>query len=118
MIRKWIARANALVPQEELLKKDMSTNRQSILASKRLMLFKSLLEEAGHADNELCDDLAKGSDLVGRLPESRVFKKKFRPATMLEDDLREGASRLERPLSPQWGRQMIPSSMKEFCKRP
>ena len=93
MIRKWIARANALVPQEELLKKDMSTNRQSILASKRLLLFKSLLEEAGHADNELCDDLAKGFDLVGRLPESRVFKKKFRPATMLEDDLREGASR-------------------------
>eukprot|EP00439_Symbiodinium_sp_Y106_P000371 s10188_g1.t1 len=89
MIRKWIARANDLVPQEELLKKDMSTNRQSILASKRLMLFKSLLEEAGHADNELCDDLAKGFDLVGRLPESRVFKKKFRPATMLEDDLRE-----------------------------
>ena len=93
MIRKWIARANALVPQEELLKKDMSANRQSILASKRLLLFKYLVEEAGHADNELCDDLVKGFDLVGRLPESRVFKKKFRPATMLENDLREGASR-------------------------
>ena len=61
MIRKWIARANDLVNQEELLKKEMSTNRRSILASKRLLLFKSLLEDAGHADNELCDDLAKGS---------------------------------------------------------
>ena len=93
MIRRWIARANDLVNQEELLKKEMSTNRRSILASKRLLLFKSLLEDAGHADNELCDDLAKGFDLVGRLPESGVFKKKFRPATLLEDDLRIGALR-------------------------
>ena len=37
--------------------------------------------------------LAKGFDLVGRLPESGFFKKKFRPATLLEDDLREVAAR-------------------------
>ena len=42
---------------------------------------------------ELFEALAKGFDLVGRLPESGVFKKKFRPATLLEDDLREGAAR-------------------------
>ena len=92
-IRKWIARANELVAEEERLKSEMSANRRGILGSKRLLLFKSLLEDAGHEDNELYEDLAKGFDLVGRLPESGVFKKKFRPATLLEDDLREGAAR-------------------------
>ena len=92
-IRKWIARANELVAEEEDLKSEMSANRRGILGSKRLLLFRSLLEDAGHEDNELYDDLAKGFDLVGRLPESGVFKKKFRPATLLEDDLRKGAAR-------------------------
>ncbi|CAE7922217.1 unnamed protein product, partial [Symbiodinium necroappetens] len=93
VIRKWIAKANDLVAEEDLLKAGMSENRRIILSQKRLLLFKALLEEAGHTDLNLVDDLVNGFDLVGRLPESGFFKKKFRPASMLEADLRSGASR-------------------------
>ena len=58
-----------------------------------LLLFKSLIEEAGHEDHSLFDDLVHGFDLVGRLPESGFFKRRFKPATLLETDLRAGAAR-------------------------
>ena len=92
-IRRWISLANSLVRPEELLKEGMSTNRRSILSQKRLLLFKSLIEEAGHEDHSLFDDLVHGFDLVGRLPESGFFKRRYKPATLLETDLRAGAAR-------------------------
>ncbi|CAE7383343.1 unnamed protein product [Symbiodinium sp. CCMP2592] len=50
-------------------------------------------QDAEHADQGLFNDLVQGFDLVGKLPESGFFKKKFRPASMLEADLRQGADR-------------------------
>ena len=92
-IRRWIAQANLLAQSEDALKGGMSENRRSILSRKRLLLFKSLIEEAGHEDHSLFDDLVHGFDLVGRLPESGFFKRRFKPATLLETDLRAGAAR-------------------------
>ena len=92
-IRRWISQANSLARAEEALKEGMSANRRAILSQKRLLLFKSLIEEAGHEDHSLFDDLVHGFDLVGRLPESGFFKKRYKPATLLETDLRAGAAR-------------------------
>ena len=93
VIRKWIAWANELAPKEEELKRGMSENRRSILSNKRLLLLKRLLEESGHEDIGLFDDMCSGFSLVGKLPESGVFHKKFRPAELSEADLRQGAKR-------------------------
>ena len=79
-IRRWIALSNDLVKDEDALKDSLS--------SKRLLLYKRILGEIGHADTRLFEDICNGFGLVGSLPESGLFKRRFRPAEMLEDDLR------------------------------
>ena len=108
-IRKWIARANELVAEEEHLKSEMSANRQGILGSKRLLLFKSLLEDAGHEDNELYEDLAKGFDLVGRLPEMESLRKSFVLPPCLRTIFGKELLVPGRLPLPQWGSRTIQS---------
>ena len=52
-------------------------------------LLERLLEEAGHEDTSLVEDIKKGFDLTGGLPRSGVFNQKFRPASMTCEDLRK-----------------------------
>ena len=92
-LRKLIARAKQLDPQEKSLKDNMSERRRQILKSKRLILFKELLQEAGSQDVWLADDVGTGFDLIGRLPESRTFEAKFRPASISTEALRNVADR-------------------------
>ena len=92
-VRRWMAEANSLAASEAELKGQFSANRRAVLCGKRLLLFKQLLAEAGHDDQDLFDNMCVGFDLVGKLPESGVFKRKFRPAAMLVDNLRSGAKR-------------------------
>ena len=56
-----------------------------MLKDKRLCLLETLLNEAGHEDTGLVDDIKKGFDLT---QPSGVFTQKFRPASMTFDDLR------------------------------
>ena len=60
---------------------------------KRLCLFKRILAESGHQDQQLVADISSGFSLTGRLPRSEVFKDCYRPASQTVDMLREGASR-------------------------
>ena len=60
-----------------------------MLKDKRLCLLERLLEEAGHEDISLVQDIKKGFDLTGALPRSGVFNQKFRPASMTCEDLRK-----------------------------
>ena len=76
--------------KEVELKSSLPTRIAEVLKAKRLVLFKTLLEEANHPD-DLVTDLCKGFDLTGRLPESGVFKQKFRPASISKSSLREFA---------------------------
>ena len=92
-VRKWIAWANELTPKEEELKRGLSENRRCVLSNKRLLLLRRLLEESGHEDLGLFDDMCNGFSLVGKLPESGVFQKKSRPAELSESDLRQSAKR-------------------------
>ena len=62
-----------------------------VLKDKRLCLLRQLLEEAGHEDIGLVEDIKRGFDLTGltgALPRSGVFNQKFRPASVTCEDLR------------------------------
>ena len=66
----------------------MSSRRSQVLQGKNLLLFKTLMEDAAHGDSDLVDQLVCGFDLTGSLPESQVFARKLRPATMSCVELR------------------------------
>ena len=75
--------------KERDLKSSMSPRIAEALKDKKLCLLKQLLEEAGHEDTGLVEDIKRGFDLTGALPRSGVFNQKFRPASMTCEDLRK-----------------------------
>ena len=87
-IKRWIHLASSLAGAERHLKENMSSRRRQVLQGKNLLLFKTLMEDAMHRDSDLVDQLASGFDLTGNLPESQVFARKLRPATMSCVELR------------------------------
>ena len=93
-LRRWVGMAADLEAAEEEFKRDLPKYRKDVLASKRLLLFRDLLREVGHEDDELVADIAKGFDLTGKLPRSNVFVRRYRPAEQTEGQLRAGAKRL------------------------
>ena len=87
-IKRWIHLASDLSDAERHLKGNMSSRRRQVLQGKNLLLFKTLMEDAAHGDSDLVDQLVCGFDLTGSLPESQVFARKLRPATMSCVELR------------------------------
>ena len=92
-LREWIAWAQELQVHEDLLKHKLPLHRKQVLSKKRLCLFRRALQQAGHGDHNLVDDITKGFNLTGRLPEAGVLKPDFRPAVQPVPLLREGARR-------------------------
>ena len=64
-LRKWMSRAVELKGPEEELHAKMPAERKLILARKRILLLREILEAEGYPDISICDDLAKGFPLVG-----------------------------------------------------
>ena len=87
-VRRLVAMARDLAPVERELKSNMSDRRRKILGCKRLKLMEALLAEIGSRDVDLAKDVADGFDLVGKLPESHVFSRKLRPASLAPESLR------------------------------
>ena len=88
-VKKWGALSKELPNKERDLKSSISPRIAEVLEDKRLCLLKQLLEEAGHEDTGLAEDIKRGFDLTGALPRSGVFNQKFRPASMTCEDLRK-----------------------------
>ena len=67
----------------------MSCRRREILVGKKQVLLKKLMVDTDHTDYDLFDtNLVTGFDLTGALPESNVFSRSVKPATMSCEDLR------------------------------
>ena len=75
--------------KERDLKSSISPRIAEVLKDKKLCPLKQLLEEAGHEDTGLVEDIKRGFDLTGALPRSGVFNQKVRPASMTCEDLRK-----------------------------
>eukprot|EP00435_Cladocopium_sp_Y103_P041803 s1348_g11.t1 len=92
-LRKAVSKAKELAAAEEELKATMSERRKKVLAPKRMLLFKWMLEESGFGDKGLFDDICSGFDLTGTLPESNTFAKRMRPANIPTEELRNVADK-------------------------
>ena len=76
--QKWLVRAEQLSEQEKALKSKLSQHIRSIVASKRILLFKENLADLNYPDVEVADGLANGFKLSGWLPRSHVFSERLK----------------------------------------
>ena len=90
-IRRWISKSSELDSAESELKSSMSDRRREVLTDKKLLLLDSLLNDAGHYDKNLVQDITQGFDLTGMLPASNVFSKNIKPAVISCIELRRVA---------------------------
>ena len=97
-LRRWMSMAVELEPTEKSLKSSLPAFRKAVLQPKRLALFRALLQEVGHEDTELVNEILQGFSLTGKLSRSNVFVQRFRPAEQSEAQLRAGAKRLREGL--------------------
>ena len=87
-LRRWACLAEELRQKEAEFKSSMSERRRNVLQHKKLALFERLLNDAGHQDHNLVQDLCNGFELTGELPKSNVFHNKLRPAKISCENVR------------------------------
>ncbi|CAE7806588.1 unnamed protein product [Symbiodinium sp. CCMP2592] len=78
---------------------------EKVVAGKRLLLWKHLLEQNGFDDMQVCDFMMSGVPIVGQSACPPLFSKKIVPATMSEQDLKSTASFRRRVLTGSSGMQ-------------
>ena len=79
-LRMWLQWVSELGPAEGELKEGLPSFRCEVLTSKRLLVFRRMLEAIQHEDVSLVDNMTAGFDLTGTLPRSHVFLSKSKPA--------------------------------------
>ena len=89
--KKWILRAKALAEQEAEFKKQLAPHLQHILRPKRLLLLREIIEAEGYPDPGVFEELAYGTVLTGRVPQTGVFDPVFKPALITTEELVEQA---------------------------
>ena len=67
-LMKWSNRC-----KEDRLHEGLESHLQHVLQGKRLLLMKEMLLDLGYPDSSLVDEIAKGFQLSGWLPKSKVF---------------------------------------------
>ena len=93
-LRKWAARARDLNQDELDYRCSMPSHCQRVLSSKRLCLFKEILDTCGHGDVTLVDEVSQGFRLSGAIPDSHVFRAKRTTASMSTDELKSTSSKM------------------------
>ena len=77
-IDRWARRAKELAPEEAKLKAGMSEHCQKILAPKRILLFKEMLEDIQYDDLGVVQELIDGATLTGDIPVTGVLDAKLK----------------------------------------
>ena len=95
-LKHYIARAKALDIEEKKLHSLMHSDLRPVMKSKRLLLFKEMLRDAGVVDEELCKDMSEGFKLVGDLNPSGQFQSQWKPAMMSSEQLLQTAKWAQR----------------------
>ncbi|OLP80428.1 hypothetical protein AK812_SmicGene39165 [Symbiodinium microadriaticum] len=88
-ITRWSNRAKTLEPEEAKLKAGMAPHRRKILDSKRILLFKEMLEEIKYDDIEVVQEIIEGATLTGDIQVTGVLDAKFKPARIDVSELME-----------------------------
>ena len=93
--RKNLLQARLMAKQFEAKEKELHSNLpgclEKVLANKKLLLWKGLLEKYGYDDLGVCDLMFRGVPLVGQHDTPPCYPEKVKLATLTEDDLRKSA---------------------------
>ena len=92
-MRDWVKRAESLKSQEHAIKSGLDPHAKHILAHKKILLWKSLLEEHQYPDMAVLDELLEGTKLIGETETTGLWPAKFVPATISEIELYELGTR-------------------------
>ena len=92
----WCSRARELVQPEREFKEAMPPSVKKVLAGKRILLWKEMLESVDYPDMGVVNEFAAGSMLTGETETTGLWPAKFVPAQMTESDLFELSAR-DRP---------------------
>ena len=79
-LRKWLHNVKALAKDEEGLKRSMDPCVAAAVSSKRILLFKVMLEETHFPDMQVVEELQHGASLTGQVPPTGMLPGKFSPA--------------------------------------
>ena len=85
--QRWITRAAELEKAEAAFKQSLPPHIRASLKTKRILLFKEMLEAAHYPDRAVADDMASGFNLVGHLELPAGWAPDFRPASISAADL-------------------------------
>ena len=86
-LKFWLGRAKALKTDESALHSSLPTSLKSILAPKRLLLWKEMMEYYDYPDCEVYDEVTEGVQLAGTAPHVPFFDPCFKPAKIMEAEL-------------------------------
>ena len=88
-MRDWVKRAESLKSQEIALKSKLDSHAKHILSDRKILLWKSLLEEYNYPDLPVVDELIEGTKLTGETDTTGLWPAKFIPSTISEAELLE-----------------------------
>ena len=97
-------KAKELIDQEGELKSSLDCHCRHVLSSKKIVLFREMLKECGHADESIASDMSRGFSLMGDLPRLGVFADKSSFAILTKD--REIDSQTQSNGDLQWDEEM------------
>ena len=87
----WNKVAKDLEPDERKLHESLHPDVARVLAEKRLLLFKRMLEESGYVDSDLFSDICSGFEVTGMAKNSHAFRKDVRLPPLSEKELLSSA---------------------------
>ena len=93
--------------KEKEFHKSLYKDVQKVMESKRLILFREMLTDAGVEDKSLFSELCSGFRLVGDIDASGHFTKQFKPAVLGVEQLQQTAI---------WAQKAVASSCKRILK--
>ena len=91
MLGHYVKRAKELHSEEAKLHAGLDELVRPVLRSKRLLLFREMLADAGVNDATLMDEMCAGFRLVGDLEESGQSQPHFKPAVLSLEQLKQTA---------------------------
>ena len=93
VMRDWVKRAENFKDKEHDLKSRLDPHAKHILSNKRILLWKTLLEEYKYPDMPVVNELLEGTSLIGETDTTGLWPAKFVPATVSEIELYEISTR-------------------------
>ena len=90
-LKFWLARGKALAAAEKDLHDSLHPSIKSILAPKRLLLWKEMLAFYNYPDPAVFDEVVSGVCLSGTAPSVPFFEPSFKPARITEGELASSA---------------------------